>query len=130
MTIVVGYVPTPEGEAALIRAGEEARLRDGEARGRSARRAGESGVGPTYPQTLALMRLVADLKGDGVDVEVQHRERSGDAADEILAAADAAKASLVVVGLKKRSAVGKLVLGSTAQTVMLRARCSVLGVRV
>jgi nucleotide-binding universal stress UspA family protein len=76
------------------------------------------------------MRLVADLKAQGVEVEVQHRERSGDAADDILAAADAVKASLVVVGLKKRSAVGKLVLGSTAQTVMLRARCSVLGVRV
>ena len=51
-------------------------------------------------------------------------------ADEILAAADAAGASLVVVGLKKRSAVGKLMLGSTAQTVMLGAKCSVLGVRV
>ncbi len=129
MTIVVGYVPTPEGEAALARAGEEARLRTEKLVVVSSTR-GESGVGPTYPQTGALMRLVADLKADGVDVEVQHRERSGDAADDILSAVDAEKASLVVVGLKKRSAVGKLVLGSTAQTVMLRARCSVLGVRV
>jgi nucleotide-binding universal stress UspA family protein len=129
MTIVVGYVPTPEGEAALARAGEEARLRTEKLVVVSSTR-GESGVGPTYPQTGALMRLVADLKAQGVEVEVQHRERSGDAADDILAAADAVKASLVVVGLKKRSAVGKLVLGSTAQTVMLRAPCSVLGVRV
>jgi nucleotide-binding universal stress UspA family protein len=129
MTIVVGYVPTPEGEAALARAGEEARLRTEKLVVVSSTR-GESGVGPTYPQTGALMRLVADLKADGVDVEVQHRERSGDAADDILSAVDAEKASLVVVGLKKRSAVGKLVLGSTAQTVMLRAHCSVLGVRV
>jgi nucleotide-binding universal stress UspA family protein len=129
MTIVVGYVPTPEGEAALARAGEEARLRAEQLVVVSSTR-GESGVGPVYPQTGALLRLVADLKAQGVKVEVQHRERSGDAADEILAAADAVKASLVVVGLKKRSAVGKLVLGSTAQTVMLRAPCSVLGVRV
>jgi len=129
MTIVVGYVPTPEGEAALARAGEEARLRAEKLVVVSSTR-GESGVGPVYPQTSALMRLVADLKGDGVDVEVEHRERSTDAADEILSVADAVKASLVVVGLKKRSAVGKLVLGSTAQTVMLRASCSVLGVRV
>ena len=129
MTIVVGYVPTPEGEAALARAGEEARLRTEKLVVVSSTR-GESGVGPVYPQTSRLMRLVADLKGDGVDVEVEHRERSTDAADEILSVADAVKASLVVVGLKKRSAVGKLVLGSTAQTVMLRASCSVLGVRV
>jgi nucleotide-binding universal stress UspA family protein len=129
MTIVVGYVPTPEGEAALARAGEEARLRAETLVVVSSTR-GESGVGPVYPQTSTLMRMVAGLKGDGVEVEVEHRERSTDAADDILSVADAVKASLVVVGLKKRSAVGKLVLGSTAQTVMLRARCSVLGVRV
>ena len=129
MTIVVGYVPTPEGEAALIRAGEEARMREEKLVVVSSTR-GESGVGPAYPQTSALSRMVADIKGEGVDVEVQHKEQARDAADEILAAADAAGASLVVVGLKKRSAVGKLMLGSTAQTVMLRAKCSVLGVRV
>ena len=129
MTIVVGYVPTPEGEAALIGAGEEARMREEKLVVVSSTR-GESVVGPAYPQTSALSRMVADIKGEGVDVEVQHKERAGDPADAILAAADAAAASLVVVGLKKRSAVGKLMLGSTAQTVMLGAKCSVLGVRV
>ena len=129
MTIVVGYVPTPEGEAALIRAGEEARLREEKLVVVSSTR-GESGAAAAYPQTSALSRMVADIKGEGVDVEVQHKEQARDPADEILAAADAAGASLVVVGLKKRSAVGKLMLGSTAQTVMLGAKCSVLGVRV
>jgi len=129
MTIVVGYAPTPEGEAALTRAGEEARLRDEKLVVVSSTR-GESGVGPVYPQTSALSRMVADIKGEGVDVEVQHKEQAGDAADASVSAADEGAASLVVVGLKKRSAFGKLMLGSTAQTVMLRAKCSVLGVRV
>jgi nucleotide-binding universal stress UspA family protein len=129
MTIVVGYVPTPEGEAALIRAGEEARLRDEKLVVVSLTR-GESGAAAAYPQTSALSRMVSDIKADGVDVEVQHKEQAGDPAEAILAAADEVAASLVVVGLKKRSAVGKLLLGSTAQTVMLRAGCSVLGVRV
>jgi len=129
MTIVVGYVPTPEGEAALIRAGEEARLRDEKLVVVSLTR-GESGAAAAYPQTSALSRMVSDIKGDGVDVEVQHKEQAGDPAEAILAAADEVAASLVVVGLKKRSAVGKLMLGSTAQTVMLGAKCSVLGVRV
>ena len=72
MTIVVGYVPTPEGEAALIRAGEEARMREEKLVVVSSTR-GESGVGPVYPQTSALSRMVADIKGEGVDVEVQHK---------------------------------------------------------
>jgi len=129
MTIVVGYVPSPEGEAALARAGEEARLRSERLVVVSSTR-GESNVDPAYPQTAALMRFVTALKTAGVDVEVYHKEKASDPADEILAAAEDVGASLVVVGLKKRTAVGKLMLGSTAQSVMLRARCSILGVRV
>ena len=55
MTIVVGYVPTPEGEAALVRAGEEARLRDGEARGRQLDARGV-GRGPDVPADLGADR--------------------------------------------------------------------------
>lgn len=128
MTIVVGYVPTAEGEAALARAGDEARLRSEGLVVVSSTR-GESNVGPAYPQTSALMRLITDLKAADVDVEVYHKERASDPADEILAAAEEVGASLVVVGLKKRSAVGKLLLGSTAHKVILTAHCSVLGVR-
>jgi nucleotide-binding universal stress UspA family protein len=129
MTIVVGYIPTPEGEAALARAGEEARLRSEPLVVVSSTR-GESNVSPTQPVTSALSRLVAELKTAGVAVEVYHKEKTSDPADEILEAVDEVGASLVVVGLRKRSAVGKLVLGSTAQTVMLKAPCSVLGVKV
>jgi nucleotide-binding universal stress UspA family protein len=129
MTIVVGYVPTPEGEAALARAGEEATLRSERLVVVSSSR-GESNISPAYPQTSALSRLVTRLKATGVEVEVHHKERTSDPADEILAAVDEVGASLVVIGLRKRSAVGKLMLGSTAQTVMLKAPCSVLGVKV
>jgi len=129
MTIVVGYIPTPEGEAALARAGEEARLRSERLVVVSSTR-GESNVSPTQPPTSALPRLVAELKTAGVTVEVYHKEKANDPADEILAAVDEVGASLVVVGLRKRSVVGKLMLGSTAQTVMLKAPCSVLGVKV
>ncbi len=39
-------------------------------------------------------------------------------------------ADLLVIELKRRSAVGKFLLGSTTQRVLLEAPCSVLGVRV
>jgi nucleotide-binding universal stress UspA family protein len=128
MTIVVGYVPTLEGEAVLARAGEEARLRLEDLVVISSAR-GESNISPVYTPTSALALLTADLKAAGVGVQVSHREKT-DPADAILDAIDEVGASLVVVGLKKRSAVGKLMLGSTAQTVLLKSSCSVLGVRV
>jgi nucleotide-binding universal stress UspA family protein len=129
MTIVVGYVPTPEGEAVLARAGEEARLRSEDLLVVSSAR-GESNISAVYTPTSALALLTADLKAAGVGVEVSHKEKAGDPAAAILEAIDDVGASLVVVGLKKRSAVGKLMLGSTAQTVLLKSNCSVLGVRV
>ena len=129
MTIVVGYVPTPEGEAVLARAGQEARLRSEDLLVVSSAR-GESKISPVYTPTSALALLIADLKVAGVGVEVSNLEKAGDPADAILGAIDEVGASLVVVGLKKRSAVGKLMLGSTAQTVLLKSNCSVLGVRV
>jgi nucleotide-binding universal stress UspA family protein len=129
MTIVVGYIPTPEGEAALASAGEEAKLRSEDLLVVSSTR-GESNISPVYPPTSALALLAADLKAAGVGVEVSHKEKTSDPADAILDAIDEVGASLVVVGLKKRSAVGKLILGSTAQTVLLKSKCSVLGVRV
>jgi nucleotide-binding universal stress UspA family protein len=129
MTIVVGYIPTPEGEAALASAGEEAKLRSEDLLVVSSTR-GESNISPVYPPTSALALLAADLKAAGVGVEVSHKEKTSDPADAILEAIDEVGASLVVVGLKRRSAVGKLILGSTAQTVLLKSKCSVLGVRV
>jgi len=55
--------------------------------------------------------------------------RGRDAADEVLQAAEDARADLVVIGLRHRSPVGKLLLGSTAQRVLLDARCPVLAVK-
>ena len=128
MSIVVGYAPTVEGEAALAAAGEEARLRRTSLVVVSSTR-GESGVAAPLRPTSALALAVADLRQGGVDCEVRNFEHASDPAEAILSVAEEEQASLIIIGLKRRSAVGKLLLGSTAQRVLMQAPCSVLAVR-
>ena len=53
----------------------------------------------------------------------------GDAATELLKAAEATHADLIVVGTHGRTGVTRAVFGSVARNVMLHAKCSVLVVR-
>ena len=52
-----------------------------------------------------------------------------DPSDAIIQEAQRENATLIVVGLHRRSRVGKMLLGSTAQRILLEATCSVLAVR-
>ncbi|MEN8584045.1 universal stress protein [Burkholderia sp. RS01] len=52
-----------------------------------------------------------------------------DAANEVLDAAEKYRAELIVIGLRKRTPVGKLIMGSTAQQILLEASCPVLAVK-
>ncbi|MEX2547787.1 MAG: universal stress protein [Chloroflexota bacterium] len=71
--------------------------------------------------------MTAELLAAGLTAEVDLRE--GDAATEILAAASASKADLIVMGTHGRTGLARLVLGSVARNVLQHARCSVLVVR-
>jgi nucleotide-binding universal stress UspA family protein len=52
-----------------------------------------------------------------------------DIAEEVLKVATETDAELVVIGLRRRSPVGKLIMGSTSQRVLLGAHCPVLAVK-
>lgn len=128
MSVVLGYVPTPEGAAALEHA-------IGEARDRNARLVvvntsrGDALVDQRYAQEDQLQKLKARLAEAGVRHDLVHAVRGVDAAEEILDAAEQHRADLIVIGLRRRSPVGKLLMGSTAQRVLLEARCPVLAVK-
>ena len=49
--------------------------------------------------------------------------------EELIDAAESEAAEMLVIGLRKRSPLGKLVMGSTAQEVLLDAPCRVLAVK-
>ena len=128
MNVVLGYVPTREGESALGHAIEEARTRGARLVVVNTSR-GDSLVDERYVDETQLDALHERLAASGVEFEVVHAIRGREASEEILQVAEERRADLVVIGLRKRSAVGKLLLGSTAQRVLLEAPCPVLAVK-
>lgn len=129
MKILVGYVPTPEGEAALEAAGKEAVLRGATILLLNTSR-GDAYVDARYANAEELAAAEARLRDQGVEVTVQQAVGSGDVAGELLKAAAEEEVVLIVLGLRRRSPVGKLILGSTAQRVLLEAPVPVLAVKV
>ncbi|MEV4229477.1 universal stress protein [Streptomyces bobili] len=128
MTVLVGYVPTPEGEAALRAGIDEARLRGERMLVVNASR-GHAYVDPRFAQEPDLAHVREDLAALGVEFDIRQVLGAGDAAEEIIELAERADVSLVVIGLRRRSAVGKLIMGSAAQRILLGAGCPVLAVK-
>jgi len=73
--------------------------------------------------------LTADLEASGVAYELIEYARGNSPAEDLLAVARERDADLIVIGIRRRSPVGKLVLGSNAQDVLLEADCPVLAVK-
>lgn len=128
MTIVVGYVPTPEGEAALTAALAEARLREEPLHVVNTAR-GDSLVDARFVQEKDLDELRARLDATGVVYEIDQKVRGHEAAEEVVEAAERVEAGLVVIGLRRRTPTGKLLTGSQAQRILLDATCPVLAVK-
>ena len=128
MTIVVGYVPTPEGEAALTAAISEAQLREEPLHIVNSAR-GDVLADKRYASEDTLDEIRARLDQTGIAYEIHQMVRGHDASEEIVEAADRIKASLIVIGLRRRTATGKLITGSQAQRILLDAHCPVLAVK-
>jgi nucleotide-binding universal stress UspA family protein len=128
MTIVIGYVPTPVGEAAL-----EAGLAEAKAHGEdvvilnSPRR--RSTVDGEYVDEAGSEELVARAEKAGVTATVDHADHGDDLVETFQKVVDASSARLVVIGLRRRSPVGKLVTGSDAQRLLLDLDVPILAVK-
>ena len=129
MTVLVGYVPTPEGEAAFAAGLDESRRR-GEALLVLNSPRGGAPISSEVAADTVVQDMTARASAAGVDVEVRQAAHTGEAADEVLRVAQEADASVIVIGLRKRSAVGKLLMGSSAQRILLDADRPVLAVKV
>jgi len=129
-TIVVGYVPKPEGKAALRRAVEEAKLRNARLVVVNSHRGGREFDGDDAIESESQLEEVKnELRHSGVEHEVRQLVRGMDPAEDLVNIATEVNAEFIVIGLRRRSPVGKLILGSNAQRVLLDAPCPVLAVK-
>jgi nucleotide-binding universal stress UspA family protein len=142
MTIVVAYQETPEGRRALGHAMAEAGLRHTDLVVLTA---------PSRPDGDPVTRLpevpvphlggppttdgaadgsVATAEHPAVAVHLRNAVKPDHLADELLDLAGELDAELIVIGLRRRSPVGKLLLGSAAQHILLNSTVPVLAVRL
>ncbi len=129
-TIVVGYVPKPEGKAALERAAEEAKLRSSRLVVVNSHRGGrEFDSDDAIESEAQLEEVRTQMAGHGVEFDIRQLVRGMDPAEDLVNVANEVDADLIVIGLRRRSPVGKLILGSNAQRVLLDAPCPVLAVK-
>jgi nucleotide-binding universal stress UspA family protein len=130
VAIVVGYVATKEGRAALKRAAEECVLRGTKLVVISSHRGGRDFDADEATQFEAeLARIGSMLDDQGLEHEVRQLVRGNDPAEDLISVAEQEQADFIVIGLRRRSPVGKLILGSNAQRILLDASCPVLAVK-
>ena len=128
MTVLVGFVPTPEGEAAFTAGLAEAGRRNEDLLVLNTPRGGAPVSADVAPPEL-VQQQTDRARADGVTVEVRQTPHSGDLADEVLRVAEEVAASVIVIGIRRRSPVGKLLMGSSAQRILLDADRPVLAVK-
>ncbi len=127
-TIVAGYLPTPEGSAALEHAKRWALAQGARLVVVNTGRNGDYSH-PSFATAQDIDAIETELGEAGLDHEVVQPTDGTAAAEAILGAAITSSADLIVIGLRRRTPVGKLVTGSTAQQILLDAPCPVLSVK-
>ncbi len=130
MKVVVGFIRTAEGKAALTRAIEEAQLRGGELVVVHSMEGGDKeGAEEVLAYRAELEEVERQLTDLGIPHTIHEFVRGQSPAEDLVQAASDEGADLIVIGLRRRSQVGKLILGSNAQEILLDAKCPVLAVK-
>lgn len=136
MSIVVAYEATPEADAALEAGIAEAELRGLPLHlvtyvgGAVVEGPGEAKVSRTQHEGAdrALLAAVARAEAAGVSA-TSHVVGGLDPSGAIIELSRQVGALLLVTGMRRRSAVGKLLMGSTSRDLIMAADCPVLAVK-
>lgn len=128
MTILVAYVPRPEGQAALDKGIEIAKQTKENLIVVNAIPGGKK-EDPSFADVQDFERVQEILANTGLKAELKQYVRGKNAVEEIKALVESLPVSLLIIGLRKRTAVGKLIMGSVAQELLLSVSCPVLAVK-
>lgn len=127
MTVLLSYTPTPQGEAAVPVAIRQAELRQVPLVVLNVVRGGAL-VESTATPSEDLEKIVARAREAGVEATAAQVQED-DVVTGVLQSIGSHDAELLVLGLRRRSPVGKLLMGSIAQRLLLEAPCEVLTVK-
>jgi nucleotide-binding universal stress UspA family protein len=125
--IVVGYSADAFGRAALEHGIAEAKLRNTTLWVINST-SGEAYSDPRFAQSGEVHDVERRLAECGVEFELT-QPVGVDTAEELLKAMDRDDAELLVIGIRHRSPVGKLLLGSVSQQVLLECPKPILAVK-
>ena len=128
MSIVVGYTPSAQGEAAL-RAGAAQARRTRDCLVVASHHFHDPEAGWTVASPEQVQEAIAALGAEELKVTVRTGAPAEDAGEFLLSVAEEEKAALVVIGLRRKSPIGKLNLGAAARRVVLGSSCPVLTVK-
>jgi nucleotide-binding universal stress UspA family protein len=128
MTILVAYVPRPEGQTALDKGIELARQTQENLIVVNATPGGSSDD-PARADAQDVERVELLLSVSGIKAEFKQFVRGKNAVEELEELVAQHQVSVLVIGLRKRSAVGKLILGSMAQEILMSISCPILAIK-
>lgn len=129
MKLVAAYNGTKEARTALELAKKHAQLFNAKLYVISS---SEGGKGED-PEKIGRIRtelkqIEADLAQEGIQVEVEELVRGLSPGEDIVTFAAENDVDQVYVGIRKKSRTSKLILGSTAQFIILKCKCPVTSV--
>jgi nucleotide-binding universal stress UspA family protein len=128
MTLLVAYVPRPEGQAALEKGIEIAKRRNEPLIVVNASPNGNV-EDLAFADVPDFERVQTLLESTGLDVDFKQFVRGKSAVEEIQELVESMSVSLLIIGLRKRTPIGKLIMGSVAQELLLTISCPVLAVK-
>jgi len=128
MTILVAYVPRPEGHTALEK---------GIALAQERREAlivvnatpGGTADDPSRADAQDVERIEQLLSVSNIKAEFKQFVRGKNAVEELEEMVATHNVSMLVIGLRKRTALGKLIMGSMAQEILMTISCPILAVK-
>jgi len=130
MKILVSYSGTKESEAALELARKHAKIFDAKLLVVFSSEGGK-GEKPEEINKIEndLESLQKDISKDGIECEVEQLVRGLTPGEDIVLFAKENDIDQIFVGIRKKSRTSKLILGSTAQFIILKANCPVTSVK-